>query len=110
MSPSHLTASSALERLRPWLPLIAAAATGLCVAELLWLRTASLSGSRLQAGLLFLPWLLLAAANLGLWHSAVARARPSPIRRLSSALLNFVATGFALAFAALYAGLLFGWF
>jgi hypothetical protein len=99
-----------LERIRAWLPLLAVVAAGLCVAELFWLRTAELAGTRFEAGVLFLPWLLAAATNLGLWYFAVASAQPSPIRRLSGLLLRVVAGVFALGFAGLYGGLIFGWF
>jgi hypothetical protein len=95
---------------RGWLPLLAVVAAGLCIAELFWLRTARLTPTRLEVGLLFLPWLLAAAANLGLWYVALVRMRPSPVKRVSAALLSVTSGAFALAFAALYAGLIFGWF
>jgi hypothetical protein len=92
------------------LPLLAIVAAGLCIAELFWLRTAQFTPTRLTAGLLFLPWLLAGATNLALWYVALARLRPSPWKRLSAALLGVTSGAFALAFAALYAGLVFDWF
>jgi hypothetical protein len=95
---------------RGGLPLLAVVAAGLCIAELFWLRTAQFVPTPLTVGLLFLPWLLAAAANLGLWYVALGRLRPSRWRRASAALLGITSGAFGLAFAALYAGLIFGWF
>lgn len=96
--------------IRGWLPLLAVIAAALCVAELFWLRTARLTPTRGEAAVLFAPWLLAAASNLGLWYVALERAKPSLVSRLSTALFWIATAAFASVFVALYAGLLFGWF
>jgi hypothetical protein len=95
---------------REFLPLLAVLAAALCVGELLWLRTARLTPTRGEAAVLFLPWLMAAAANLGLWYVALERAKPSLVRTVGTALFWLTSAAFAFVFAALYAGLLFGWF
>lgn len=95
---------------REYLPLLAVLAAVLCVGELLWLRTATLTPTRGEAAVLFLPWLLAAAANLGLWYVGLERAKPSALRALGTALFWLTSGAFALVFAALYSGLLFRWF
>jgi len=96
---------------RPFrLPLLAAGAAALCIAELLWLRATPLTVNRPQLAILFLPWLGAAAANLALWHAALPRGRPTTtIGRLAVALFWLTTTAFAIWFGALYAALLFGW-
>jgi hypothetical protein len=92
------------------LPLLAVGAAGLCIAELLWLRTTPLTVNRPQLAILFLPWLAAATINLALWHQALPRARPlTTVGRFAVALFWITSTAFALWFTALYAALLFGW-
>ena len=92
------------------LPLLAAGAAALCIAELLWLRSTPLSVNRPQLAILFLPWLGAAATNLALWRSALPRGRPTTtIGRLAVALFWVTATAFTIWFGAIYAALLFGW-
>lgn len=94
---------------RDYLPLLAVLAAVLCVAELLWLRTARLTPTRGEAAVLFLPWLLAAGANLGLWYVGLERAKPSTLRTIGTALFWITSAAFALVFAAVYSGLLFRW-
>ena len=92
------------------LPLLAAGAAALCIAELLWLRSTPLTVNRPQLAILFLPWLAAAAINLALWHAALPRGRPTTtIGLLAVALFWLTSAAFALWFCALYAALLFGW-
>jgi hypothetical protein len=92
------------------LPLLAAGAAALCIAELLWLRSTSLTVNRPQLAILFLPWVGAAATNLALWYAALPRGRPATtIGRLAVALFWLTTTAFTVWFAAIYAALLFGW-
>jgi hypothetical protein len=79
-----------------------------CIAELLWLRSVRLTGTRSEIALLFLPWLAAAAANLGVWHFSLARGEDTPLKKMSTALFWIVSAAFTLVFVALYGWLLFG--
>jgi hypothetical protein len=96
------------ERVRQTLLLLSAVAAGLCIVELLWLRTATIAFTRPVVALLFLPWLAAAAANLGVWYFTLARGKPTLIGRIGIVLFWVVSAGFAIAFAALYGWLLLG--
>jgi hypothetical protein len=92
------------------LPLLAAGAAALCIAELVWLRSTPLTVNRPQLAILFLPWAAAAATNLALWHAALPRGRPlTLIGRLAVTLFWVTATALAIWFAAIYGALLFGW-
>ena len=87
--------------------LLASAITAVvCVAELLWLRSAELHVNSLTIGLLFLPWVAAAAANLGVWYSMATRGPPTRFNAISLALCRIAAVGFAIAFLAIYGSLL----
>jgi hypothetical protein len=87
--------------------LLASAITAaVCVAELVWLRSAVLRVTPFTIGLLFLPWLAAAAANLGVWYSTAMRGPPTRWNRTSLALCRIAAFAFALVFLALYGSLL----
>ena len=87
--------------------LLASAITALvCIAELFWLRSATLRVDALTIGLLFLPWVAAAAANLGVWYSMATRGSPTRLNMISLALCRVVAGGFAIAFLVLYGSLL----
>jgi hypothetical protein len=87
--------------------LAASAITALvCVAELLWLRSAKLHVTPVSIALLFLPWAGAAAANLGVWYSMATRGPPTRFNRTSLALCRILAGGFAITFLVLYGSLL----
>jgi hypothetical protein len=94
------------ERVRRTLLLLSAVSAAVCIAELIWLRSAQLTVTRPLVALLFLPWLAAAAANLAVWHSTLAHGKATAIGRISIVLFWIVAGAFALGFAALYGWLL----
>lgn len=87
--------------------LLASAITALvCVAELFWLRSATLQVDSWTISILFLPWVAAAAANLGVWYSMATRGPPTRFNRTSLALCRIVAGAFAITFLVLYGSLL----
>jgi hypothetical protein len=82
-----------------------------CVAELLWLRSVQgIEVSRLDAGLLFIPWLFAAASNLALWYWTLKQRRPTPLNRLGLKCVYLVSAGFAAGFTWVYGTFVFSWF
>jgi hypothetical protein len=86
--------------------LASAIAALVCVAELLWLRSAELHVTPVTVALLFLPWAAAAASNLAVWYSMATRGPPTRFNRRSLALCRIVAGGFAITFLVLYGSLL----
>jgi hypothetical protein len=80
-----------------------------CLMELLWLRSADVPTVRMMAGWLFLPWLAAAVVNLALWHLLLSRGKRTPLKRLGFAVFWLASAAFAVAFAAMYGMLWFGW-
>jgi hypothetical protein len=83
-----------------------AISAAVCIAEMLWLRSAQFTVTRPLIAALFLPWLAAAATNLGLWYLMLARGAPTPFKKLSTVLFWFASGAFALVFVALYGWLL----
>jgi hypothetical protein len=96
------------ERARNILVMLSGAAAAACVAELLWLREAQLSITRPGVAAMFLPWLLAAATNLGVWYLMLPERGASAFTALSRVLFWVVAALFAAGFAAIYGWALLG--
>ncbi len=94
---------------RGWLILGSGVAAVVCSGELLWLRSTRLVVTPVSVALLFLPWLAMAAVNLALWHSSLAKGKPSTLNKLGVALFWVTSAAFAAMFSALYGALIFGW-
>jgi hypothetical protein len=79
-----------------------------CIAELLWLRSAEFAVTRPIAALLFLPWLAAAVINLSLWYWTLERGQPTFLTKLGYGVFWTTSGGFAVGFMVLYGLLLFG--
>jgi hypothetical protein len=95
------------ERLHRALVFCSAGAAIVCIVELMWLRSALVSVSRLGVALLFLPWLAASASNLALWYWTLVRAPRSIWNQLAIGCFWVLSGAFTLAFLALYGTLIF---